>query len=265
MSEQEIPLWPTGAPEPDRVASKEQPRLVPHLVDAGTPTGAVIVCPGGGYGKRAPHEGDPVARMFNGAGISAFVLHYRIAPHRHPVPLLDAQRAIRLVRQRAEAWRIRPDRIALLGFSAGGHLAATASTHFDAGDPQADDPVDRESSRPDASILCYAVISFLEFGHVGSMKNLLGEDPPADLRQDLSNELRITPETPPAFLWHTGEDLGVPVQNSLQYAAALREHGVPYSLHVFPQGRHGLGLAAETPGACQWPSLCTAWLKSLGF
>ncbi len=258
-----VPLWPEGAPEPDGIESSEQPRLVLHLIPEGGQRTVVIVCPGGGYHGRAEHEGDPIAAMFNAAGIAAVVLHYRVAPHRHPVPLMDAQRAIRLVRHNAGAWNVRPDRIVILGFSAGGHLASTAATHFDAGDPQSADPVQRMSSRPDAAILCYPVITFGEFGHMGSMHNLIGEDPDEDLRNSLSNELRVTSDTPPAFIWHTAEDAGVPVENSLLFAQAMFRHKVSFELHVFPQGRHGLGLAQDTPGADQWPGLCVKWLEGL--
>lgn len=260
-----FPLWRDGAPEPDGVPAQTQPVLFPFLLKSAAPTGAVIVCPGGGYACLAPHEGAPIAEMFNRSGIAGFVLRYRVAPHRHPAPLCDLQRAIRLVRLQARDWKIKPDCIGVLGFSAGGHLASTAATHFDGGNAQAPDPVDRINCRPDAGILCYSVISFGAFGHHGSMVNLIGENPGESLRMSLSNELQVTPETPPCFLWHTANDQGVPVENSLQFAFALSRCKVPCALHVFPAGEHGMGLAENDPVVSAWSGLCVRWLKTLGF
>lgn len=240
------------------------PEITPYLIQDGIVRGAVLVFPGGGYGRRADHEGEPVALWLNSIGLSAFVVHYRVAPYRHPYPLLDAKRAIRLVRHRATEWNIDPKRIGILGFSAGGHLAATASTHFDEGSQGAADPVERESSRPDVSVLCYPVISFKEFTHEGSVSNLLGEQPPEELRSELSGELAVKPNTPPAFLWHTADDSAVPVENSLMYAGALSKHHIPFALHVFPHGRHGLGLAEEASDVSRWTSLCEQWFKTIG-
>jgi acetyl esterase/lipase len=259
------PLWPAGSLGAGTYDAGDHPAITPCLVPSDRLHGAVIVCPGGGYARRAPHEGEPVARWLNSLGISAFVLSYRVAPYRHPHPLADAQRAIRYVRAHAGRWHIDPARVGILGFSAGGHLAATAATHFDGGNPAAADPVERAGSRPDAVILCYPVISFVQHAHQGSARNLLGDDPSEEQRRLLSNELHVTAETPPAFLWHTAEDGGVPVENSLVFGAALRRHGVPFALHVFPHGRHGLGLAQDTPLVSTWPDLCAAWLRSLSF
>lgn len=256
-----LPLWPHGATP----SEGEIPHLTPFLVGADEPTGAVIVCPGGGYRGRAAHEGAPVARWLNSLGIVAFVLDYRVAPSHHPIPLADAQRAIRTVRHNAATWHVRPDRVGILGFSAGGHLAATAGTHFDAGDARATDPIERQSSRPDALVLCYAVISFGEFRHDGSMVNLLGPEPPEHLRRLLSNELHVTADTPPTFLWHTGDDAGVPVENALLFANALRRNSVPFALHIYPHGRHGLGLAPDDPIVRTWSALCGQWLAAAGF
>lgn len=243
----------------------ECPRLTPYLPASSAPTAAIVVCPGGGYRMLAPHEGEPIARWLNGLGIAAFVLEYRIAPERHPAPLHDAQRAIRLVRYHAAEWNVAPDKIGILGFSAGGHLAATAGTQYDAGDPNANDPVDRVSCRPDLMILCYPVITFVAERASASMNNLIGEDAPGDLRRSLSAELNVTSETPPAFLWHTAEDASVPVQDSLLFASALHRAGVPFALHVFPNGRHGLGLAPNDPAVGQWTTLCARWLAEQGF
>ncbi len=239
--------------------------LTPYLVSTGRPRGAVVVLPGGGYTHLADHEGEPVARRLNEFGIHALVLRYPVAPARHPEPLNAAARAVRVVRHRAGEWSVDPGKVGILGFSAGGHLASTLATHFDAGQPTSDDPVARQSSRPEAAVLGYPVISFGEHRHHGSMVNLLGEPPDEALRQSLSNETQVTPETPPCFLWHTSEDRSVPVQNSLDFARALAGAGVPFELHVFPHGGHGLGLAVDDPAAGRWSELCGRWLVGLGF
>lgn len=249
-------------------AEEEQlPVLEPYLVEApgDAPRGAVIVCPGGGYHHRAAHEGEPVARWLNSRGIHAFVLQYRVAPNLHPAPLSDAKRAIRHVRFHSEALGIRADKIGILGFSAGGHLAASAGTHWDEGNEAAADAVERISSRPDAMVLGYPVISFGEYGHKGSLANLLGVTPPEDLVRSLSIETQITASTPPVFLWHTVDDASVPVENSLFLAAALRRAGVSFELHVYPSGRHGLGLASGHGQVRSWPELCGTWLETNGF
>src|SRR5690606_18484008 len=242
-----VPLWPDGAPGALGDGENDRPTLTPYLVggDGPGPVAAIVVCPGGGYGGLAPHEGGAYAEWFNERGISAFVLKYRLGSHgyRHPRMLEDAARAVRLVRARAEEWRVDPGRVRIIGSSVGGHLASTLLTHFDEGDASAADAIDRQPPRPDLGILCYPVISMGEFTHAGSRRNLLGEDPAPELVELLSNELQVTPRTPPTFLWHTVEDTAVPVENSLMFAGALRKAGVPFALHVFEKGRHGLGLA----------------------
>ena len=263
-------LWPDGAPGAKGDTKEDKPRLTPYLVPGDGPRACVVICPGGGYAGRAAHEGEPVARWLNGLGVSGFVLDYRVRPYRHPIPLGDAQRAIRTVRAKAEEWRIDPRRVGILGFSAGGHLAASATTIFDEGRVDAADPIDRQPCRPDAAVLCYPVITFGEFRHNGSMVNLLGPEPDPKLRDEMSLETRVTAKTPPVFLWHTADDGGVPVENSLLFARALRKHKVPFALHVFPRGPHGIGLAqgrraAKAPEARQWPALCAEWLKGIGF
>ena len=175
-SKHAVNLWPGAAPTPDGVVSKVEPFLIPYPV-RGKPRGAVVVCPGGGYQGLAEHEGLPIAEWLNEAGLGAFVLRYRHSPHRHPVPLMDAQRAIRLVRARAKEWNVKPNRVGILGFSAGGHLTATAATHFAAGRAGAKDPVERQSCRPDAAILCYPVITFARGWNKGTRTNLLGRRP----------------------------------------------------------------------------------------
>lgn len=273
-----VKLWPQGAPdaqgsEPD----KDVPTLSVFLPKPDAAVGsAVVVCPGGGYGGLAvDHEGKQVADWLNSMGVAAFVLKYRLGPrYHHPAMLHDVNRAIRTVRHGGSKWGVDPRRIALMGFSAGGHLASTGGTHFDAGRPDAEDPVDRVSSRPDRLILAYPVIAMAtEYTHQGSNKNLLGDDPPADLVRSLSNEQQVTAETPPTFLVHTNEDTAVPPENSLLFALALRKAKVPLELHVFEKGRHGLGLGngakqfgiGSDPAFQAWPKLCEAWLRNQGF
>lgn len=259
-----IPLWPDGPPT-GGVTDGDTPCLTPYLPAGIAPRDAIIVFPGGGYSRRAPHEREPIARWLAGLGLAAFVLDYRVAPHHHPAPLDDARRAIRLVRHRAAEWGLDAPRIAILGFSAGGHLAASAGVYGDDGDPDSADPVARVGSRVDALVLCYAVISLREFQHQRSTENLLGPAAPAALLDALSLETRVTPATPPTFLWHTVEDASVPVEHCLLFAGALRRHGVPFSLHVYPHGRHGLGLALDDPLVGTWTVLCARWLELQGF
>ncbi|MFA7692395.1 MAG: alpha/beta hydrolase [Candidatus Hydrogenedentes bacterium] len=227
---------------------------------------AVIVCPGGGYGTLAmSYEGVDIAHWLNSHGVAAFVLQYRVAPHRHPLPLEDVQRALRLVRDHAEEWRVDPERVGVLGFSAGGHLASTASTHFDAGDPDSEDTISRQSCRPDFSILIYPVISLHpDIGHMGSRNNLLGKDADESLVDSLSNHTQVTKDTPPAFLVHTTADSGVSANNSLAYYAALLQAGVPAEMHIYEQGAHGFGMGKGDPALSTWPSLCILWMKKTG-
>ncbi|MCC3373926.1 alpha/beta hydrolase [Cohnella sp. REN36] len=258
-------LWEAGAPHAAGGTDEDRPALTPYLLD-GEGRAAVIVAPGGGYGMRAEHEGAPIARWLNGLGISAFVLRYRVAPYRHPSPLLDIQRAIRTVRGRAGEWGIDPKRIGILGFSAGGHLVTTAATHYDAGRADAEDPIERVSCRPDLLIACYPVVTLQDpHTHAGSRSNLLGDEPDAALVELLSNETQVTADTPPTFLWHTSDDGGVPVENSLLFAAALSKHRVPFDLHVYAHGRHGLGLAEADEHVNGWPDTCASWLRTVGF
>ena len=260
-----IPLW-ERAPLFDESFSQPAPSLTPYLLPGAAVRGAVIVCPGGGYVMKADHEGAPIAERLNELGFHAFVLDYRVAPYRHPVPLLDVQRAIRLVRHRAQEFGVLPDKIAILGFSAGGHLVCTAATHYDAGDPAAVDPIDRESCRPDLFVPCYAVASLTGFWHEGSGHSLLGEKTDPRQLRALTAEFCVTEDTPPCFLWHTAEDGAVPVENSLRLAAALVAHNVPVSLHVFPFGPHGVGLGREdSPLAEDWPDLLADFLRTMGF
>ncbi|MEQ1903066.1 MAG: alpha/beta hydrolase [Pirellulaceae bacterium] len=259
-------LWPAGAPGATGSEDKDKPKLILYLASEKDANGAaVVICPGGGYGGLAMgHEGHEIAKWFNEQGVSAFICDYR---HRgkgygHPAPMQDAQRAIRMVRSRAKEFQIDANRIGVIGFSAGGHLASTVATHFDAGNSQDTDPIQQASSRPDFAILCYPVIAFGEpFTHHGSQQNLLGREPDAELVKKLSNEKQVTKDNPPTFLWHTADDAVVLVENSIQFFNALHAVKVPAELHVYEKGRHGLGLAKDVPGAENWPNELIAWLK----
>jgi acetyl esterase/lipase len=266
-----FPLWPNGAPGALGQADKDIPTLTAYLPDPAKATGAaIVICPGGGYAHLAPHEGADYARFLNECGVAGFVLKYRLASdgYHHPAMLQDAARAVRLVRARAGEWKLDPHRVGIMGSSAGGHLASTLVTHFDAGKPDAADPVERQSSRPDLGILCYAVITMGQFTHQGSKLNLLGKDPSPELVRELSNELQVTKDTPPCFVWHTYEDNAVPVENSLQFAEALRRAGVPCDLHIYQKGPHGLGLGTREWNPEKrhpWTRDCIVWLQVQGF
>jgi acetyl esterase/lipase len=261
-------LWPNGAPGALGTADEDQPSLTPHLVPAGRGTGtAVIVCPGGGYQHLSmDKEGEQVAQWLNSIGVAAFVLKYRLGPrYRHPVELGDAQRAIRTVRYKAAEYRVDPGRVGIMGFSAGGHLASTAGTHYEAGKPDAPDPIDRVGSRPDFLVLCYAVITFHEpYAHVGSRTMLLGNSPDAALVDNLSNETQVSAQTPPTFLFHTANDRTVSVENSVNFFLALRKAGVPAELHIYENGPHGVGLAPTDATLGTWPARLEAWLRGRG-
>jgi acetyl esterase/lipase len=263
-----LALWTQGAPGARGTQPEDVPSLQHYPAAPDKASGAaIVVCPGGGYGRLAPHEGHDVALWLNRLGVTAFVLKYRLGPrYQHPSMMLDVQRAIRMVRARAGEWKVDPQRIGVMGFSAGGHLASTAATHFDDGNAQAGDPIDRASSRPDLAILGYPVITMTApFTHSGSRKNLLGENPAPQLVEWLSNDKQVTAKTPPTFLFHTVDDGGVPVENSTMFAEALRRNKVPYEMHLFEHGRHGVGLAKDDPTLSIWATLLENWLRSRGF
>ncbi len=266
-----FPLWAEGAPGALGTADKDIPTLTPYWPEPAKATGAaIVICPGGGYAGLARHEGEDYARFLNENGIAGFVLKYRLGTggYHHPAMLQDAARAVRTVRAKAGDWGLDSKRIGIMGSSAGGHLASTLVTHFDDGKPDATDPIERQSSRPDLGILCYAVITMGSFTHQGSKHNLLGQDPSPELVRDLSNELQVSKETPPCFIWHTWEDTAVPVENSLSFAEALRKCRVPFDLHIYQKGPHGLGLGTREwdPGKRHpWTSDCVYWLKVQGF
>ncbi len=263
----EIRLWDGRAPLATGDGPEDTPALTAYLPAPGTATGAAfIVLPGGGYRGRAAHEGEPIARWLASVGVTAFVARYRVAPYRHPAPLTDAQRAIRYVRAHARDWQLDPNRIGILGFSAGGHLASTAATQFDDG-AAGGDPVSAVSSRPDLAILIYPVITFVEdpYVHKGSRTNLLGPDATAQQMREMSSETRVTARTPPTFLLHTTGDTAVPPENSVRFAEALRAAGVEVELHVFEGGRHGFGLGEKEGPIGLWPRLAALWLHKHGF
>lgn len=263
-----LPLWAGDAPGAMGKKPEDIPTISLYRPGGGTANvPAILVCPGGGYGHLADHEGHNIAVWLNKIGIAAAVLKYRLGPrYGHPAPMLDASRAIRTLRAKAKEWDLDPNRIGIWGFSAGGHLASTIATRFDGGDPNAADPIERVRSRPDIVVLAYPVISMSEtITHAGSRKNLLGANPSAQLVASLSNELQVSAQTPLAFLFHTADDNAVPVENSLLFAAALRTAKVPYELHIFEKGRHGVGLAPDDPSLSGWPKLLENWLRMRAF
>jgi acetyl esterase/lipase len=285
-SNQIIPLWDGTPPNHrasdlvetvtqdarlTRIAKVQDPSIEVRLPAGGNATGqAVVICPGGGYGILAyDWEGTDIANWLNSRGIAGIVLKYRLPEDAsneipHFTPLLDAKRALRLVRSHATEWGIDPHQIGVMGFSAGGHLASTLGTQYDVGDTSATDPIDRISSRPDFMILMYPVISFdPAVGHSGSRRNLLGEQDSPELVDFYSGERNVTTDTPPTFLVHAFDDKSVPVQNSLRFYEALLAHNVPSEMHLYPDGGHGFGLAVNRGHLETWTDRCIDWLRSL--
>jgi acetyl esterase/lipase len=266
-----IPLWSDGAPGALGTSSNDIPTLTPYLADPTNATGAaIIICPGGGYAHLAPHEGNDYALWLNQHGVTCFVLKYRLGAngYRHPSELQDAARAMRLVRARADEFKIDSKHIGIMGSSAGGHVASMLMTHFDSGETNSADVIERQSSRPDIGILCYPVITMGEFAHQGSKSLLLGRNPSPELVQETSSELNVTSNTPPCFIWTTSEDRTVPPENTLMFAAALRKNHVPFDLHIYQKGGHGMGLGDRTPPFAHphpWTGDCLFWLKVQGF
>lgn len=257
-----LPLWSAGAPDGrGGVDATAKPAITFHR--ANQPDGTVIVvCPGGGYGGLVTGpEGHGIARWLNGHGLSAVVLEYRLPAGRSEVPLLDAKRAIRLARHHAAEWGMKTNRVGIMGFSAGGHLAATAATLFDAGDSKATDPVDRIGSRPDFAILVYPVITMGPEGHQGSRANLLGKDPGPELLKRFSAERQVTSKTPPVFLAHAVDDRVVDIGNSRRMAAALQSAGVTHALVELPDGDHGLN-GYKGASWDRWQRESLEWIRS---
>jgi acetyl esterase/lipase len=254
-----IPLWPEGAPLARGSAEQDTP-AIRHFPPTGPANGAaMVVLPGGGYQGLAAHEGEAYCRWFASLGYHAYELRYRLAPHgyQHPAMWMDASRAIRTVRSLAASDGFTKEKVGIIGCSAGGHLTAHVSVKNDEGDAASADPVERESSRPALAVLCYPVIMMGSgFMHRGSRNNLLGENPPASLCEEVSPDLQVTSATPPCFVWHTYEDAGVPLENSMSFAAALRRAGVRFELHIYEKGGHGIGLANGHP----WTVECARWV-----
>ena len=267
--EPKVLLWPEGAPDANGEQEKDKPSLTIYAAPEDKACGtAVIVCPGGGYEHLSMEkEGTVPAKWLNTLGVTAFVLDYRHAGkgYHHPAPLEDAERAIRLVRTNAAEWKINPNRIGIMGFSAGGHVATTVGTHFDHGDSKAEDAVERASCRPDFLILCYPVILLNSpYTHQGSQKALLGKDADSELLHTLSTDTQVTSETPPTFLFTTDADKAVPAENSVQFYLALRKAKVPAEIHIYQNGAHGLGLASNEPVVDTWKDRLADWLKVRG-
>ncbi|MDB4915430.1 MAG: alpha/beta hydrolase [Gemmatimonadetes bacterium] len=263
-----IPLWADGAPGAVGNAPEDQPIMTPYLPPAGRANGtAVVIYPGGGYQHLSMQkEGSDVANWLASKGVTAFVVRYRLGPiYHHPVELGDAQRAIRTVRSRASEWGVDPRKVGVIGFSAGGHLASAAGTHYDAGIAASSDAIERVSSRPDFMLLLYPVITMRDsLVHKGSRLNLLGEHPDDAMIRLLSNELQITRDTPPTFIVHSSDDRTVPVQNSIMFYEALHAAGVVAEMHIFEYGGHGFGLAPTDPVLGSWTTLCESWMRRHG-
>lgn len=267
-----IPLWPRGAPGvPGALgaAPEDTPEITAHFPPAGRANGAaMLIFPGGGYQHLSTvKEGSDVAEWLAGLGVTSFVVRYRLGPrYHHPVQLDDARRAMRTVRARADEWHLDKTRVGVIGFSAGGHLASTVGTHFDAGVQASADPLERESSRPDFMLLIYPVITMRDtIGHRGSRVNLLGEAPPPALVRLLSSEMQVTPATPPAFIVHSIDDRTVPVENAQLFLESLRRAAVPAELHLFDHGGHGYGLAPADPALAAWTTLAEGWMRRHGW
>lgn len=265
-------LWEAAAPGALGDADQDIPTITPYLVpddQSAASKAGIIIFPGGGYGGLAGHEGQDYAQWFNQQGISAFVVKYRLGTHgyRHPVMLQDAARAVRYVRHHSTTFKVNPSHIGIIGSSAGGHLSSTLLTHFDNGSSESEDPIEKLSSRPDFGILCYPVITMGPETHQGSKNNLLGKDPDPSLVWYLSNDRQVSPQTPPCFVWHTAEDKAVLVQNSIAFASALAAANVPFDLHIYQKGRHGIGLQSKFPfeNAHPWATDLRFWLKENGW
>jgi acetyl esterase/lipase len=281
-----LPLWPAGkvpnyqktdevekveSTDIVRISKVQSPEITVFLPSKKTATGqAVIICPGGGYAYLSYNwEGTDVAKLLNAKGIAAIVLKYRLPNSKSNItpdlsPLMDAKRAIRTVRFNADKWNIKKNNIGIMGFSAGGHLASTLATHFDDGDNNSKDSIEQQSSRPDFAVLIYPVISMTKkIMHAGSRNNLIGEHPDSTLANLYSNELQVSPRTPPTFLLHATDDKAVPVENSLLFYQALKDNGVPAEMHIFPTGGHGFGLGLGKGSLETWPDLLVGWLRGL--
>jgi acetyl esterase/lipase len=263
-----VPLWANGAPGALGSSEEDTPTIAAFIPASNPTKTAVIVAPGGGYVHLSmAKEGSDVAAWLNAHGVAAFVLRYRLGPKYHnPIELGDAQRAMRTVRADAAKYGIAPDHIGMWGFSAGGHLTASAGTMFDAGNAAAADPIDQQSSRPDFLILAYPVITMEDpYVHKGSRQYLLGDSPTQAEMDAMSPELHVTAQTPPAFLFSTTDDHTVPIMNSVMFYSALVKAGVPAEMHIFQHGAHGSGLAPTNPQLRPWTELLIKWMRERGY
>lgn len=260
-----IPLWPNGAPGAKGTEPVDIPEIQIYQPAAGTGNGAcMVVFPGGGYVNLSmEHEGQHPAQYLTTLGMTAAVVKYRLGRrYSHPAPLQDAQRAVRYLRSRADELKIDPSRVGVMGFSAGGHLASTISTHFDAGNPESADPVEKLSCKPNFCVLCYPVVTMKDpFVHRGSRQALLGIETDPALVESLSNETQVTDQTPPTFVFHTNADTGVPAENSINYYLALRAKRVPAEMHFYQNGGHGVGMAPGDPTLNSWTTRLADWLR----
>ncbi|MEM9410936.1 MAG: alpha/beta hydrolase [Planctomycetota bacterium] len=266
-AQEEISLYPNRVPNALGTDAHDVPCLYSYRLSSTGKRPAVMICPGGGYGHLAmDHEGKQIAKWFNSLGIDAFILKYRLGKHgyRHPVMFNDAQRGLRLIRSQSERWEIDPEKIGVMGFSAGGHLASTLATHFELGDQLAEDPVEQVSGRPDFLVLGYPVISMDEYTHWGSRRNLLGANASQALIKELSNHQQIKENSPPTFLFHTDQDKAVPAENSVLFYLGLRKKGIPAELHIYERGSHGVGFAKNNPVLSSWKDRLRDWLKIRG-
>ena len=264
----DILLWEEDVPFFKEEYGQAAPSLTPFLLDStdGKKRGCMIVCPGGGYGARMDYEGAPISKRLNEVGISSFVLNYRVAPYNGDAYMADVNRAVRLIRSRADEFGIDPEKIGLIGFSAGGHLACAGATHFDGGLDTGDE-IDRVSSRPNAAILSYGVNSLMEeITHADTRNRFIGySDDPDKTAYEFSGENSVTELTPPMLIWHTAGDTLVPVENALRMASAMSAKNIPFELHIFPEGDHGDGLFGDVACAREWFRLAADWLSRIGF
>ncbi len=263
-----INVW-NGIPEGynseyDNEHNINMPQLEEFAINDGKVHSCVLIFPGGGYDHLADHEGANVALELNKKGVSAFVFYYRVAPYTHPIYIYDVKRAIRYIRYNAQKYNINPDKIGVMGFSAGGHLASVLAEHYDHYEYKYRDEIDNISARPDSLCMCYPVVSITKpILHVRTSNNISGGN--EEVKKALSSELSVRKDMPPTFIWHTFEDKSVDCRNSLEMAMALKEKNCNFELHIFPEGKHGLDLANGIPGTEQWFNLYTDWLKRIGF
>lgn len=251
-----------------------KPILQTYILDGEKSRGAVLICPGGGYAITWPGEAEPVALKFNAAGYHAFVVHYSVAPRKHPQPLYDVSKAMSIIRENADKWKVDSNNIAVCGFSAGGHAAGSLAVHWDKDYISKALGIEKGMNKPNAAILCYPVITSGEFAHRDSFYNLLGREVDEKLLKEMSLELQVNEKTPPVFLWHTFSDDCVPVENSLLFAKAMKDHSIPFEFHIYNKGVHGMSTASDemlnysdtaeiNPHVATWMELCIQWLDKV--